>query len=287
MPVRAHPRFVSTDYMRVIGIPILRGRPFSDRDNETSPAVVIINDAAARQYWPGENPVGQRISMGTPTHWMEIVGVAGSVHHDSLESEPVPEAYIPQRQRFRAIGDLLGLEMTVLIHTSADLQSTASYVKAAVREIDPQQPLGSIRLMNAIIDESVAPRRLNLILMSAFAFLAVALTAVGLYGVMSYLVVLQTREIGVRVALGATRAQVLGMILRQAGLMTGVGIVIGIGASLLLTQWMTTMLFGVSRTSLEIYLGVSVLLALVALIAATVPSWRATRVDPLTTLRIS
>jgi predicted permease len=286
-PVRAHPRLVSTDYLRVMGIPILRGRPFSDRDNASSPRVVIINDAAARKYWPGENPLGQRISLGSPTRWMQIVGVAGSVHHDGLESEPVPEAYIPQLQGFNALGDGFSRNMMVLMRTSADPSTAASFIKTAVKEIDPEQPVGSIQSMDAMIDESVAPRRLNLILMSAFALLAVTLTAAGLYGVMSFLVIQRTREIGVRVALGATRLQILGMIFKQAGVVTGAGLVIGFGGSLLLTKWMTSMLFGVSRTSPAIYAAVCLLLALVAVIAVAIPSRRATQVDPLAALRDS
>ena len=286
-PIRAHPRLVSSDYLRVMGIPILSGRPFSDRDNASSPPVVMLNDAAARQYWPGENPIGQRISLGSPARWMEIVGIAGDVHHHGLLSDPVPEAYIPQLQGFRALGSGLARNMTVLVRTSMSLAAEAALIKAAVKEIDSQQPIGAIQSMAAIIDDSVAPRRLNLILMSGFAIVAVVLTAAGLYGVMAYLVSQRTREIGVRMALGASRWQILGMLFRHAGLMTGAGIALGVAGSALLTRWLTTMLFGVSRTSLPIYLAVSLLLSLVALIAVAVPSRRAVRVDPLIALRDS
>ena len=286
-PVRAHPRLVSTEYLRVMGIPLLSGRAFSEHDNTNSPPVVLINDAAARQYWPGENPIGQRISLGSPERWMEIIGIAGNVHHDGLESEPVPEAYIPQRQGFNALGNGFGLYMSVIVRTSADLSTAASSIRAAVREIDAEQPIGSIQTMNSVIDESVAPRRLGLILMLAFAVLAMVLTAAGIYGVMSYLVVQRTREIGVRMALGATRWQILRMIFGQAGTMMVIGLALGVSGSLLLTRWISGMLFGVSRTSVPIYAAVCLLLVVVAVIAIAVPSKRAMRVDPLAALRDS
>jgi putative ABC transport system permease protein len=177
--------------------------------------------------------------------------------------------------------------MSVIVRTSADLSTVASSIRAAVKEIDSQQPIGTIQTMNSVIDESVAPRRLGLVLMLAFAVLAVVLTAAGIYGVMSYLVVQRTHEIGVRMALGATRWQVLKMMFRQAGTMTLIGLALGVGGSLVLTRWIANMLFGVSPTSLPIYAAICLLLATVAAVAIAVPSKRATRVDPLVALRDS
>jgi ABC-type antimicrobial peptide transport system permease subunit len=156
-----------------------------------------------------------------------------------------------------------------------------------VRELDPQQPIGSVVRVDDMIAESVAPRRLNFILVSSFAFLAVVLTAAGLYGVMSYIVTQRTREIGVRMALGATRRQVLNMVVRQLGTITAIGIGAGVAGALVLTRWISSMLFGIDPADPVVYAGVSVLLAVVALLAAALPSGRASRIDPMRALRDS
>jgi putative ABC transport system permease protein len=286
VPVRAHPRLVSPDYFATMGIPLMRGRVFTDRDSDLAPAVVIINDAAARRYWPDGNPIGQRISLGTPAAWREIVGVVGDIKQLALDSDAEPEAFIPHRQKFTALGT--GFERattTLVVRSSADAVAVAPRVRAAVAEVDPQQPLGAIRSMDALIADSVAPRRLNFVLVSTFASLALVLSATGLYGVMAYLVAQRTREIGVRMALGATPQHVLRMVMRQAGAMTAAGIAAGIVGALLMTRSMTSMLFGISPADPRVYAGVSILLALVALVASAIPSSRATRVDPITALR--
>jgi predicted permease len=287
LPVRAHPRLVSPDYFQTMGIPLVRGRSFTDRDDGAAADVAIINEAAARRYWPDADPIGRRISLGAPARWREIVGVVGDIKHLSLDTEVEPEAFMPHRQEFTALG--IGLErgMTLVIRTSSDIAAVAPLVRAAVTAVDPQQPLGMIRPMDALIADSVAPQRLNFLLVSAFALVALVLTAAGLYGVMAYLVAQRTREIGVRMALGATPQQVVGLVMRQAGSMTIVGIVVGLVGALLLTRSMTSMLFGVSAADPVIYAGVSLLLAVVALAAVAIPSSRATRVDPISALRQS
>jgi len=287
LPVRAHPRVVSTDYFQTLGIPLLRGRVFTDRDTESSTNVAIINDTAARRYWPGGNPIGQRISLGAVDDWREIVGIVGDTRHEGLDADADPAAFLPQRQRFVSLGN--GFERTValVIRSGADVASTAATLRAAVAAIDPQQPIGMVRSMEDLIGDSVAPSRLNFVLLSAFAVVALVLTAAGLYGVMAYIVTQRTREIGVRMALGATRAQVLAMMFREAGAMTVAGIALGVAGALLLTRSMTSLLFGVGTADPVVYLGVSALLALVALLAVAVPSSRATRIDPLAALRES
>jgi len=285
-PIRAHPRMVSTDYLNAMGIPLIRGRQFTERDNG-SRDVVIINEAAARAYWPGEDPIGQRISFGSPRRWLEIIGIAGDVRHFGLEKDPEPEAYIPQLQGFDSLGSGFGLGMTVVIRSSSDIGTIAPFLRAAVRELDPQQPVGSMVRLDDMIAESVAPRRLNFILVSVFAVLAVVLTAAGLYGVMSYIVTQRTREIGVRMALGATRRQVLAMVVRQVGTIATIGIGVGVAGALLLTRWISSMLFGIDPADPVVYAGVAILLAVVALLAAAIPSGRASRIDPLRALRES
>ena len=286
LPVRAHPHLVSADYFATMGIPLIRGRAFTDHDNDTASDVAIINEAAARRHWPGENPIGQRISLGDPPQWREIVGIVGDVKQQALDGDAEPEASIPRRQTFTALGN--GFERattTLVVRTGLDLASFVPLLRAAVAGVDPLQPLGAIRPMETLIAESVASRRLNFVLVSAFAAVALVLSATGLYGVMAYLVAQRTREIGVRMALGATPRQVVGLVLRQAGVMTAAGIGFGIVGALALTRSMTSMLFGIGAADPRVYAGVSFLLAAVALVAVAIPSSRATRVDPITALR--
>jgi len=286
-PIRAHPRHVSTDYLNTMEIPLIHGRQFTDRDNASAPAVVIINDAAARLYWPGEDPIGQRISLGSPGDWMEIVGVAGDVRHQALEKDPEPEVYIPQLQPFGSLGVDFALDMTVVVRTQAKLSTIPSALRAIVKEIDPLQSVGSILPVEELISNSVAPRRMNFVLVSAFAAVALALSAAGLYGVMSYIVTQRTREIGVRMALGATRRQAVMLVVGQAGWMVFAGIAIGVCGALWLTRWITSMLFGIGPADPFVYIAVSIILAVVAFLAAAIPSGRASRIDPLKALRES
>ena len=285
IPVRAHPRIVSTDYFETLGIPLIRGRTFTDHDTESSGNVVIINDAAARRYWPGENPIGRRISLGATDDWREIVGVVGDIRHEGLDADADPAAFLPQRQRFSGLGNGFERTLTIVIRSGSDVASMASTLRSAVAGIDPQLPIGMVRTMEDLIGDSIAPRRLNFVLVSSFAIVALVLTASGLYGVMAYLVTQRTREIGVRMALGATRGQVLAMMFRQAGRMTAIGIGVGVAGALLLTRSMTSLLFGVSAADPLVYAAVSVLLAAVAMVAVAVPVSRATRIDPLLALR--
>jgi putative ABC transport system permease protein len=284
-PVRAHPRLVSVGYFKTMRIPVLAGRAFTDADAEGAVNVAVLNAAAARQYWPGEDPIGQRISLGTEDDWRVIVGVVADTRHEGLDAAAEPAVFLPQRQLFLNLGTGFGRTMTLIVRANGDAASLTPLVRAAVAGIDPELPIAPLRSMDEVIGDSVAPRRLNFVLVSTFAMVAVVLTAAGLYGVMSYVVAQRTREIGVRMALGATPRQVLGMMFRQASIMTGGGIAIGAAGALLVTRFMTSLLFGVSAADPLVYAGVSALLGLVALAAVAVPSSRATRIDPLAALR--
>jgi len=284
VPVRARPRLVSADYFSTLRIPLVRGRVFTDHDAESAPNVVIINAAAARRYWPDEDPLGRRIdvSFAAQPRWMEIVGIVGDVKHVGLELDTDPEAYMPLRQP--PFGGL-AQRLNIVVRTQAPLSTMAPMVRSVVNDIDRNQPVGTVSTMEDLIAASVAPRRLNLWLVIAFAVIALVLTAAGLYGVMSHVVAQRTREIGVRMALGATRSSVLQLVLRQAGVMTVAGIATGLVVALALTRFLATLLFGVTTTDPLVYLSVAGLLTVVVLFAAAIPSSRATRVDPMTALR--
>ncbi len=282
-PTRAHPRSVSAGYLAAMQVPLLRGRDLTDRDGEGTPAVVVINEAAARRYWPGADPIGRRISFAFDTPvWLQIVGVVGNVKHSGLDVDAEPEAYLPYLQTSY---DPETRAMSVVVRTSGSLEAVSATLRAAVRELDKDQPVGVVRPMDDLLSDSMAPRRLNLLLVGAFAIAALALTGAGLYGVMAYVVAQRTREIGIRMALGATGASVLALVLRQAGAMTLAGIAVGLAGALALTRVLSGLLFGVSRTDPAVYAAVSLLLAFVALLAAAVPCRRAMRVEPVAAMR--
>jgi putative ABC transport system permease protein len=285
-PVRARPRFISPGYFATLGIPLVRGRTFTDRDAAGAPDAVIINAAAARRYWPDEDPLGRRIDItfADQPRWFQIVGIVGDVKHASLEQDTDPEAYMPYGQApFRGNARRLA----IVVRTPAPLAAMAPRLRSAVTELDRNQPIGQVSAMEDVISASVAPRRLNLWLVGAFALVALVLTAAGLYGVMSYLVAQRTREIGVRMALGASPASVLMLMLRQAGRMMVLGIGIGVAGALALTRTLGSLLFGVTPSDPAIYAGVSLLLTVVALLAVAIPSSRAAGIDPLSALRDS
>jgi putative ABC transport system permease protein len=286
VPVRANWRLVSPGYLSTLGVPLVRGRLFTDYDADGSPDVVIINAAAARRFWPGEDPIGRRITFvfGAAPRWIEIVGVVGDIKHTGLDVDSNPEAYLPLLQT-----NLWGQarNTSLVVRTSADAAAMAPMIRAAVQEIDRSQPVGVVSRMDALIERSFAARRLNLWLVSGFAIVAVVLTGAGLYGVMAYLVAQRTHEIGVRMALGAPASRVLALVLRQAGVMTVAGIVIGLAGAFAMSRFVAGLLFGVRATEPSVYAAVSIVLAMVALIAVAIPSSRATRVDPITALRES
>jgi putative ABC transport system permease protein len=287
IPIRARPRLVSAGYFATLKIPLVRGRTIADRDVESAPDVVVLNAAAARTYWPDDNPVGRRIAFNgfaPEPQWMEIVGVVGDVKHAGLEQDTDPEAYLPYRQaKFPGYVNRLAL----VVRTRVPLATMAPLMRSVTSELDRNQPVGTIAAMDDLIAESVAPRRLGLWLTVTFALVALVLTSACLYGVMSYLVAQRTREIGVRVALGASPGRVLALVLRQVGRLTALGIAIGLAGAIVFTRWLTTLLFGVSPTEPLVYVGVAGVLAAVALAAVAVPSSRAARVDPLVALRDS
>ncbi len=274
-------RVISPDYFRTMNTPLLLGRSFGAQDQRNAPAVTIINQTFATRFFPGGTPIGKRIIPGegrTPIA-REIVGVVTDIRHAGLDVEPSPEYYVPYEQA--NVDDL-----TVVARTSgADPLSIAGPLRDVIRSIDKTQPIYNIRPLTQFLDESVARRRFNMILLGGFALLALVLSSIGIYGVISYSVAQRTREIGVRIALGARTFDVLKMVLSQAVVLTFVGIAVGLAGAFALTRFLETLLFQVKPNDFTILLSVSIVLGTVAVCACLIPARRAAKVDPLVALR--
>jgi putative ABC transport system permease protein len=274
-------RPVTPGYFKAIGIPVLRGRGFGESDSETSAPIAIIDDTLADDFFPGEDPVGKRLHLGGPSStspWMTIVGVVAHVHYRALEAPSRVQVYWPEAQRPTNT-------MSLAIRTSVDPLSLAGTVEQQILAVDPNQPMYQIRSMQQLRSDWLSQRFLALLLVGLFAALAVILAAVGIYGVMSYAVTRRTREMGIRMALGAQRRDIMGMILSDGIVLMGFGLGVGMVAALALTRLMAALLYGVTATDPLAYAGGAVLLCAVALLACYVPARRAGKVDPLVTLR--
>jgi putative ABC transport system permease protein len=276
----ANYRLVSADYFRTMNIPVSAGRAFTDRDKEGAPMVAVINQALARRDFANENPIGKRIAFGSnaQANWFEIVGVVDNVRSLELQEEPTAEVYLSSLQdQFEG--------MSVVIRSGVEPASLIPSVRQAVAEVDKSQPVADIRTMENIVTAAVTQPRFNLFLLGLFGGVALLLSTAGIYGVTAYTVTQRTHEVGIRLALGAQVGDVLQMILRQGMLLISLGIVIGLVAALVLTRLLKSLLFGVSVTDPLTFIAVSLLLALVALLACYIPARRATKVDPLVALR--
>jgi len=269
-------RTISPDYFQALNIPVLRGRAFTERDVADAPKVGIISQGCAERYWPGEDPLGRRIKAGG--NWMTIVGVVGDVKQSGLDFAAAPHIYVPAWQT-------PWLRVGLLARTAAEPSSLVSAVRHQIQTVDSNQPIYNVHTMEELIDESVSLRRLNLLLLSAFAYIALALAAVGIYGVIAYAVTQRTQEIGIRMALGAQKRDVLKLVLRQGLLLTLAGVAVGLLASFGLTRLMTRLLYEVSATDPLTFIVIAFLLIAVASLACWIPARRATKVDPLTALR--
>jgi putative ABC transport system permease protein len=274
-------RAITPDYFRVLQTPLLRGRFFTDADNVDAPGVVIINRAMAKKYWPDEDAIGKRINFGdadpTKIKWFTIVGIVADIHHQGLDVDPKPEFYLPHAQRAYR-------QMVLTVRSKQDARVLMPALRKEVQAIDPDQPLANVRTLEAVAAESIAPRRMSVTLLGAFAGIALLLAAVGIYGVIAYLVVQRTHEIGVRMALGAQRRDVLQMVVGHALKLVGVGAIIGLVLAFLSTRALAVLLYGVSTFDLLTFIFVTLTLAAVALLASYIPALRATRADPMIAL---
>jgi putative ABC transport system permease protein len=274
----ADQRPVEPGYFETLAIPLLRGRYFDQRDNTTSAPVAIIDETMAKTYWPNEDAVGKHIKAGGRSR--TIVGVVRHVRYRTLESPSRVEVYWPYDQTGFPLGSL-----SLAIHTSGDARMLAGVVQRAVLALDPDQPVYRIRTMHELVSESMARRRLSMVLLAIFAGVALLLAAVGIYGIMSYTVAQRSHEVGIRMALGAGSGDVVRLVLGQSLWLTLAGIAAGLAGSLALTNFLASLLFNVKAKDPATFALVAVILLLVALVASFVPAYRATTVDPVNALR--
>jgi putative ABC transport system permease protein len=281
----AQSRQVSTGYMETMGVKLRQGRFFDERDDAQSQPVAVINETMARQFWPGEGALGKRFKLGSVDSqppWVTVVGVVGDVKEMGLEAPAKAEMFFPYQQLPRM---LWNMPRDLAVRTTGDPMSVAAAARQAIWSVDRNQPVSNVRTMNEILSEEVAQRRIGMTLLAAFAALALALASLGIYGVLSYSVAQRTQEIGVRMALGAGRKDVLRMVLADGMRLATAGLAIGLGTSFALTPLMAGLLFGVSASDPLTLGGVTLLLITVALTACFIPARRATRVDPMVALR--
>ena len=276
-------RVVSPDYFSAMGVPVLQGRTYTDRDDENAPRVMIVNQQLARQTFPDENPIGKRITFGNTDEngqprWFEIVGVVANVRSLELREEPTAELYFSVLQDFWPT-------MSLVVRSSVEPASLGTSVRQIVNEVDRSVPVANVKTMDHIVSESITQPRFNLFLLGLFSAVAMVLSAAGIYGVTAYAVTQRTHELGIRIALGAQVSDVLKMILGQGMAVIAVGLALGLVAALALMRLLRSLLFGVGENDPLTFVAITVVLLLVALIACYIPARRATKVDPLEALR--
>jgi predicted permease len=283
---RAKFRTASGGYFAALGIPLLGGRLFDSRDNQQTPKVVIINETAARRYWPNDNPIGQRILSGLDDdQWSTIIGVVGDVKHASLDADTNPETYYHYLQIPPEVMNLAEATMALAIRTGGDPSAAVSAVRRELRTLDPSQPIFNVHTMQDVLEGSVAQPRFRTFLVSTFAGLALVLATLGLYGVVAYSVSQRTTELGIRVALGAQPGSILKLVIFHAAGLAAIGLAIGMAVTLAGSRIFSRFLFGVSATDPVTLGAASLLILLVALAASLGPALRAAKVDPAVALR--
>ena len=275
-------QLAGANYLKTLAIPLLKGRDLTAEDMQpAAPAVAVVNEKMAARYWPNEDPIGRRFTLGLPrpdNPWITIVGIAKNMPHRAVGSQPEPDWYgsrvvSPQRHRY------------LFVRSAQPAESLTAAIRNEVAAIDRHQPLTGVKTMTEVIGATTAPRRFNAVLLGAFAAIALVLAALGIYSVVSYSITLRTREIGIRMALGAHPQAILMMVLRKGMVLALVGAAIGLIAAFALTRWMSSMLFGISASDPATYVIVLIVALGAALLACSIPARRATRVDPLVALR--
>ena len=266
------------DYFRAVGIPVLQGRSFTEQDTTNAPLVVVVDERVARLAWPGESPLGKRVRSSPNAPWAEVVGVVGHIRHESLDRDQRLQIYWNYLQRPR-------VGMTLVVRTSGDARRLVDPVLGAIKAVDPDQPAYAVRAMTEVLNQSLAIRWFNTVVVSLFAGSSLLLAMVGIYGVIAWAVRQRTREIGVRMALGAQRKSVLALVLGRGLRLAAAGIVLGLIGAIPLTRILRSLLFGVAPTDPLTFAAVPVLLVSAALLACFLPARRAAKIDPMEALR--
>jgi putative ABC transport system permease protein len=281
-------RMISPGYLRAMRVPVIRGRDFADSDAAGRPAVAMISAALARRFWPNEDPLGKHLTLtffpGIPR---EVVGIVGDVKVDSLnETRPVDTIYVAASQLTPAVGEAFrSFGMTLTVRTESDPHGAISAVTDAIHQVGPDIPVTDVLSMDDVIAQSTSPQRFNMLLLASFAGLALLLAAVGIYGVLSYSVRRRVREIGIRMALGASQAGILRLVVRDGMKPILIGVAIGLTAAVALSRFVASLVFGIQPTDPLTFTVVALLLVVVGIVANTLPAYRATRVEPVRTLR--
>jgi predicted permease len=269
---------VTPGYLQTIGIPIVQGRDFTKADTATSPRVVVINQTMAEQFWKGKDPIGRRFKFFGDNDYSTVIGVARNAKYNGVQEQPLPFIYLPLKQNFTPAA-------TLHVRAGGDASRLAGAVRAAVRELDPTLTLFNVRTLEEQIQQSLQPQKMNVILLTTFGLLALLLAAIGLYGVASYAVAQRTREIGVRMALGAQPSSVLSLVLRNGMVLVAIGLAVGLVASYFVADALTALVVGVNPHDPLTFVATPALLGSIALLASYFPARRATRIDPLLALR--
>jgi predicted permease len=273
-----HP--ASAGYFEAIGIPVLRGRSFTPADTSDSPWVTVISESMAREYWKGQDPIGRRLQFGAAEPWRTVIGVVGDVRHERLDGVTKPEMYLPMDQSFNT-----EFSPTIVVRTALDAGAAAGELRGAVAAIDRSIPVDRIQAMEQVVSGSVAQPRFRAVILAAFSLLALVMASIGIYGVMNYLVIQRTREFAIRMSMGATRAEVLRLVLSRAAALIGAGTCLGLAGSVGLVTVIKGLLFATAPLDPLTFAAAPALLAGVALAASYLPASRATRVDPMVALR--
>jgi predicted permease len=279
--INADWRIVAGHYFETMQIPLLKGRLFNDQDTPDKPLVGVVDEFMAQQIWPNQDPLGKRLrirDLADKPGWVTVVGVVGRIKQDTLDSDSRIAFYIPHSQ-------LISRLLNIVLRTTTDPASSTAAVSHELHEVDRDLPLYGVVTMDQRVAESLSRRRFTAALLAAFAGFALALAAIGIYGVMAYLVIQGTREIGIRMALGATQRTVLRLVVKQGMMLTLGGVGIGLVAALAFSRLVSSLLFGVTATDPLTFVGIVLLLTIVALIASYIPARRATRIDPMISLR--
>jgi putative ABC transport system permease protein len=279
--IQSSMRLTVPGYLAAMRIPLVRGRDFTSQDVAGAQRVMIVSEALAKRAWPNEDPIGKRIKYGpaeSDAPWMTIVGVVGDMRRTGYDTPVRYETFLPLAQNVLPY-------MTLVVRTAGEPLSLVPAVRAAIRAVDPDQPVYEVKSMDQLLSERVAQRRFSMALLATFAGLALALGLVGVYGVTSYLVAQRTREVGLRIALGAQPGQLIGMVVRQGMAAAALGLAVGLVGALATARLMRGLLYDVAPTDAATLVAVTALLALATLLANYLPARRAAHVDPLVALR--